>query len=78
MAECRLATWVLAKALGVADFLSLEKVKELQVALGVSLDEMVALVEKHVRKEAYSAAEVSEFLSGPFDVGKWLRYQMHV
>ncbi|OXA44186.1 N-acetylgalactosamine kinase isoform X2 [Folsomia candida] len=65
VAECRLATWVLAKALGVADFLSLEKVKELQVALGVSLDEMVALVEKHVRKEAYSAAEIAAVLCLP-------------
>lgn len=63
VAECRLATWVLARAVG-QPFLGLEKVKQLHLALGVGVEEMLALVETHIHKEPYTAAEVRILLDG--------------
>jgi len=63
VAECRLATWILAKAAGLDDFEKFSKVKLLQVELDWSVRQMLDLVEANIHEEPYSAQEVRKIKS---------------
>ncbi|EDO48810.1 predicted protein [Nematostella vectensis] len=58
--ECRLAAKVLAKSKGL-DWQKIRRLSEVQDALGVSLDEMVTIVESTLHSEAYTKEELCKF-----------------
>uniref|UniRef100_W5JZ43 N-acetylgalactosamine kinase n=1 Tax=Astyanax mexicanus TaxID=7994 RepID=W5JZ43_ASTMX len=59
--ECRIATKVLAKARGL-EWSSLQKLGDLQTALGLSLEKMLDLVEEVLHPEPYSREEICKIL----------------
>ncbi|XP_076170256.1 N-acetylgalactosamine kinase isoform X2 [Ptiloglossa arizonensis] len=62
VAECRLAAQVLAKKRNV-DWKSVQKLCDVQKALGVEIDEMASLVRTHLREEPYTLSEISADLA---------------
>jgi N-acetylgalactosamine kinase len=66
VAECRLATWVLAKRAGL-DFVKFEKVKELHNALGCGFEEILEKVKNNLHEAPYTADEVAELLEMSVD-----------
>jgi N-acetylgalactosamine kinase len=58
VAECRLATWILATKAGLENFEEFSKVKYLQIKLGLNLRKMLDLVQANIHQEPYSAQEV--------------------
>lgn len=62
VAECRLATKVLAKRLNLHNWSELAKLKEAQTASGKSLAEMIKLVETTLHEHAYTIDELCEIL----------------
>ncbi|CAH2274025.1 N-acetylgalactosamine kinase isoform X1 [Pelobates cultripes] len=59
--ECRLATKIIAKSRGLA-WKELMKLGDLQIKLGVSLEDILTIVEELLHPEPYSCAEICEFL----------------
>jgi N-acetylgalactosamine kinase len=63
--ECRLATKVLAKALFISSWQQLTKLKDVQVASGKSLPEMVDIVQNILHEAAYTKEELCFLLEIP-------------
>ncbi|XP_015283419.1 PREDICTED: N-acetylgalactosamine kinase isoform X2 [Gekko japonicus] len=59
--ECRLATKLLAKSKGL-DWKAMAKLQDVQVALKLSLEEMLTVVEEVFHPEPYSIEEIGEHL----------------
>ncbi|XP_053321119.1 N-acetylgalactosamine kinase [Spea bombifrons] len=64
--ECRLATKILAKSKGLA-WRDLMKLGDLQEKLGVTLEDMLAVVDEVLHPEPYTREEVCEFLGISLD-----------
>ncbi|XP_025901523.1 N-acetylgalactosamine kinase [Nothoprocta perdicaria] len=61
VAECRLATKLLSKSKGL-DWKKMLKLQDVQVRLGVSLEEMLTIVEEVFHPEPYSTEEICKCL----------------
>uniref|UniRef100_A0A146M3Q9 N-acetylgalactosamine kinase n=1 Tax=Lygus hesperus TaxID=30085 RepID=A0A146M3Q9_LYGHE len=61
VAECRLASQVIAKKCGIP-WKSIRKVVDIQNALSVTLNELMSLITKHLRTGTYTKAEICEIL----------------
>ena len=60
--ECRLATKLLAKKLGLTDWKTLSKLKQVQIELGKSLEQMLKDVENLLHPEKYTKEELADLL----------------
>jgi Galactokinase len=63
--ECRLAVCLLARELQISDKVSLKTFKELQNLLAYSLEDMLNLVELHLKKDSYKTKELEEMIGSP-------------
>ncbi|CAB0009807.1 unnamed protein product [Nesidiocoris tenuis] len=61
VAECRLASQIIAKESGI-DWEQIKKVKDLQDALSCNLEELLNLVDKHLHAGVYTKQEVCQCL----------------
>lgn len=62
VAECRTATWILAKMSGLQNFCEIDTPKSLQQHVGLNLKEMSGLVEKYLHEKPYTVVEVIKLL----------------
>ena len=62
MVECRLATKVLAKHLGLFNWRDLSRLMDVQLGAGKTLLEMVEIVESLLHREAYTKDELASIL----------------
>ena len=60
--ECRLAAKLLAKKLGLADWKNLSKLKQVQIEIGNSLEDMLKAVQKCIHTEKYTKEELVDLL----------------
>ena len=60
--ECRLAVCLLAKELQISEKVQLKTLRELQDLLSYSLEDMINLVELHLKKDPYKTKELEDLL----------------
>lgn len=56
--ECRIGCWILAKRRGIPDIFQFNRFKDLQLKLGINLEELLDFIQKELHDGAYDAEEV--------------------